>query len=237
MGLPAPPSPVSIMLVSDFYPPRLGGVENHIHALSSSLISLPSVSHCCVLTRHGSRVGHRRLRTGVDVYYLPTPELAAGTSLATFCVSYCYFRSVMKRHSVTVVHTHASTSALSMEVSMYCLALSIPCLHTEHSLFPLNDFATLNLSALQGVAMSSGEFAKVVGVSAVAGAGYRVRVQASEGDVGVIGNGEDLFVACIYTRIYTYILCLLHFTLHLFIKPIQNNQTITKTICLRIFDL
>ena len=66
------------------------------------------------------------------------------------------------------------------------LILPIPLL----SLFPLNDIATLNLSAAQSY-LSGGRMQLAIGVSAVAAAGYSSRTGRGPEKVRVVKNAID----------------------------------------------
>ena len=79
---------------------------------------------------------------------------------------------------------------LSLESSLYTRFLSLPLVHTEHSLFPTHDIATLNLSAAQGYLLG-GRMQRVVGVSAVAAAGYGRRTGVGRGRIKVVKNAID----------------------------------------------
>ena len=137
---------MNVLIVSDFTYPRLGGVEVHISHLASNLASTHNhVNSVTVLTRHDDIVGERwstdPQHKGDDqggsfkpVLYIYTPmtTMGAGTSLVNFSVSCKHFHDVIKRRRINVVHTHASTSVMALEVALYCRLLSIPMVHTEH---------------------------------------------------------------------------------------------------------
>ena len=60
----------TILMVSDFFFPRLGGVEMHIWSLSQCLLS--QGHKVVILTRqYDDRKGVRWMTNGLKVYYLP----------------------------------------------------------------------------------------------------------------------------------------------------------------------
>ena len=69
-GADAPPLYHTIMMVSDFFYPDAGGVENHMYMLSQCLLQLGHKVIVCTRAR-GTRQGVRWLTSGLKVYYLP----------------------------------------------------------------------------------------------------------------------------------------------------------------------
>ena len=59
-------SPRRILMVTDFFYPNVGGVENHVYMLSQCLLSLGH--HVVILTHaYGDRTGVRYLTNGLKV--------------------------------------------------------------------------------------------------------------------------------------------------------------------------
>ena len=61
-----------ICMVSDFFYPRLGGVEMHLWSLSQNLLRL---GHKVIVVTHSykDRMGVRYMTNGLKVYYIPLP--------------------------------------------------------------------------------------------------------------------------------------------------------------------
>ena len=61
-----------ICMVSDFFYPRLGGVEMHLWSLSQNLLRL---GHKVIVVTHAynDRKGIRFMTNGLKVYYMPLP--------------------------------------------------------------------------------------------------------------------------------------------------------------------
>ncbi|CAN1253033.1 Phosphatidylinositol N-acetylglucosaminyltransferase subunit A [Linum perenne] len=72
-----------ILMVSDFFYPNFGGVENHVYYLSQCLLEL---GHKVVVLTHayGNRSGVRYMTGGLKVYYLPWRPFLMQNTLPTF---------------------------------------------------------------------------------------------------------------------------------------------------------
>ena len=191
--MPLPPRipspPLSILLVSDFFLPHLGGVETHIYSLSQ-LLAAAGHAVTIVTKSLGGRCGVRCLPNSVKAYYAPFTELTAGTTVPTFTISYLYIRTILNREAINLVHTHQSTSVLANECCFYASILDIPVVHTDHSLFALGDLAGLHLSAAQSLVVDKAVQKNVV-VSAVTGANVAARLGLGLERIAVIPNAVD----------------------------------------------
>ncbi|GMI01788.1 hypothetical protein TrLO_g3132 [Triparma laevis f. longispina] len=175
----------SILMVSDFFLPRVGGVETHIRSLSSKLAE----NHKVTILTSSSNSSHGLLPLGpLKIYYLPLLPLSSGTSLPTFFSSYIFFKTVIIREGITLVHGHQATSVLANECLFYASLLNIPTCSTDHSLFPLNDLATLHLSAAQRLVARADMH---IGVSEVTCANVVLRNKIDPNKVKTIPNAVD----------------------------------------------
>ncbi|GMI03309.1 hypothetical protein TrVE_jg4118 [Triparma verrucosa] len=175
----------SILMVSDFFPPRVGGVEEHIRSLAEKLSEKHKVT---ILTSAANGCNGIVHLGAIKIYYLPLLPLSAGTSVPTFFASYIFFKTVLVRDRITLVHGHQATSVLSNECLFYASLLNIPTCSTDHSLFPLNDLATLHLSAAQRLVARADAH---IGVSSVTCANVVLRNDVHESKVRVIPNAVD----------------------------------------------
>lgn len=154
-------------MVSDFFYPDVGGVENHIYMLSINLISrgykVWRLSGVCTRTKlhlqvivitHShppNRVGIRYLQPLLKVYHIPLMTIASSATLPNFFTFLPYFRDIMLRERVQLVHGHASLSSLAHEAILHAHLMNIRTCFTDHSLFGFADAASiLTNKLLQG---------------------------------------------------------------------------------------
>ncbi|KAL3530537.1 hypothetical protein ACH5RR_009859 [Cinchona calisaya] len=103
-----------ILMVSDFFYPNFGGVENHIYYLSQCLIGL---GHKVVVMSHAySNCSRVRYMTGdLKVYYVPWKPFLMQNTLSTFCGTLPMIRTILIRERISVVHGHQAFSTLCHE--------------------------------------------------------------------------------------------------------------------------
>ena len=129
-------------MVSDFFLPNVGGVENHIYMLSLMLLNR---KHKVVVITHAhnhtARVGIRWLAPGLKVYYIPLQPIAQSATLPNFFAALPYLRTILLRERVQLVHAHAALSALGHEAMLHAhlLGMGIRTVFTDHSLFGFDD--------------------------------------------------------------------------------------------------
>lgn len=101
-------------MMSDFFYPNMGGVEQHIFNLSQWLIIN---GHKVIVITHsyGDRVGVRYMTNGLKVYYLPIKVLYNQCVLPTMICNIPLIRYIFIRESVEIVHSHSAFSALAHE--------------------------------------------------------------------------------------------------------------------------
>ncbi|KAJ7595129.1 glycosyltransferase family 4 protein [Mycena floridula] len=135
--------PISIAMISDFFHPNVGGVENHIYMLSANLIQR---GHKVIVITHShgpDRVGIRWLLPSLKVYYLPFVPIASSATLPNFFTFLPYLRTILIREHIHLIHAHASLSALGHEGILHSHLLGVRTVFTDHSLFGFEDAASI----------------------------------------------------------------------------------------------
>ncbi|KAH8999563.1 transferase [Lactarius akahatsu] len=130
-------------MISDFFHPDVGGVENHIYMLGASLIRR---GHKVIVITHShppDRVGIRWLIPGLKVYHIPFPTLVSSATLPNFLTFLPYLRTIILRERITVIHSHASLSSLGHEGVLHAHLLGVRTVFTDHSLFGFADAASI----------------------------------------------------------------------------------------------
>lgn len=141
---------VSICLVSDFFYPNIGGVENHIYQLA---VCLQQMGHkVIVVTRSYGKeysgvrylpdsagVGEKKGGCGVKVYYIPRLVVGNQVSLPTVLPFYSTFHDTLMQEKVDIVHGHQSSSPLVHECICIGHALGCKTVLTEHSLYGMSE--------------------------------------------------------------------------------------------------
>jgi glycosyltransferase involved in cell wall biosynthesis len=170
----------SVALVSDWYAPRVGGVERQMHGLARALRERGH--EAIVITIH---------RGQADVDDVPVRRLnlplafndeVAWPGAPLFRTLY---RS-LQQERVDVVHAHGMFSSMAQAAIVCADALGIPCVITHHSLISPHHrpFARLVYAAMRQRA----DVVSAVGVKAAADAS---RV-SGRNDVAVLPNGVEL---------------------------------------------
>lgn len=133
---------MNIALISDFFYPRLGGVEMHIYSLA---ICLRKLGHKVIIIthaykgKHSNRTGVRYLPGPIKVYYCPILPMTDQDALPTFSATLPLLRYIWIRESINVVHSHQATSTLANEAIAYASELGLASVYTDHSLFGVDD--------------------------------------------------------------------------------------------------
>ena len=146
-----------ICMVSDFFYPRLGGVEMHLWSLSQNLLRL---GHKVIVVTHSykDRMGVRYMTNGLKVYYIPLPFVedfipflqnsTDQLSMPTFQAWLPLFRNILIRENISIVHAHQCVSAMTHASLMHAQSMGYYTVYTDHSLFGLNDFPGIHLNKL-----------------------------------------------------------------------------------------
>ncbi|XP_011306452.1 N-acetylglucosaminyl-phosphatidylinositol biosynthetic protein [Fopius arisanus] len=127
-----------ICMVSDFFYPNMGGVEEHIFNLSQCLIGR---GHKVVVLTHSynDRVGIRYMTNGLKVYYLPITVFYNQCVLPTMICSIPLIRYIFIREEIEIIHGHSAFSALAHEGMLVGRLMGLKTIFTDHSLFGFAD--------------------------------------------------------------------------------------------------
>lgn len=173
-------SKYSICIVSDFFFPRVGGVELHQYQVAQCLIdrghrvivvtgtyedscsnlksdNAPQATALCHQAEQPIptvRQGVRYLPNGLKVYYLPQLSIHSQASLPTMFTLFPLFRSIAIREGIQIVHGHQATSAMAHECLMHAKTMGLISCYTDHSLFSFSSPASFHLNKLMKFSMS-----------------------------------------------------------------------------------
>lgn len=89
------------------------------------------------------RVGIRWILPGLKVYYIPFPTIASSATLPDYLTFLPYFRTIVLRENIQLVHGHASLSALAQEAIFHSHLMGVRTVFTDHSLFGFDDAASI----------------------------------------------------------------------------------------------
>ncbi|KAI3379006.1 hypothetical protein SNEBB_008825 [Seison nebaliae] len=135
-----------ICMATDFFYPNVGGVEGHVYNLAQCLLKQ---EHYVIILTHayGDRNGIRWMANHLKVYYMPFPVLINGNTVPTVSLSVSsLIRHIMLRERIDIVHGHATSSTICHDSVMVAKSLNLPVVVTDHSLFSLNDLASILLN-------------------------------------------------------------------------------------------
>ncbi|XP_052198882.1 phosphatidylinositol N-acetylglucosaminyltransferase subunit A-like isoform X2 [Diospyros lotus] len=134
-----------ILMVSDFFYPNFGGVENHIYYLSQCLLKL---GHKVVVMTHayGKRSGVRYMTGGLKVYYVPWKPFLMQNTLPTFYGTLPITRTILIREKISLVHGHQAFSTLCHEVLMHARTMGYKVVFTDHSLYGFADAGSIHMN-------------------------------------------------------------------------------------------
>ena len=177
-----------IAFVCDFFYPRLGGVEMHLWSLAQNLIRL---QHKVIIITHayGKRKGTRYLPGPLKVYYCPIFPMVDEDAMPTFSATFPLIRHVLIRERIQIVHAHQATSTMANESLVYAAAMGLPSVYTDHSLFGLDDLASVILNRVLQATLSTVDAA--IGVSHVCRDNLILRAKLDPKRVHVIPNALD----------------------------------------------
>ncbi|CAG7912170.1 unnamed protein product [Brassica rapa] len=134
-----------VLMVSDFFFPNFGGVENHIYYLSQCLLNL---GHKVVVMTHayGNRSGVRYMTGGLKVYYVPWRPFTMQNTFPTVYGTLPIVRTILKRERITVVHGHQAFSTLCHEALMHARTMGYRVVFTDHSLYGFADVGSIHMN-------------------------------------------------------------------------------------------
>uniref|UniRef100_A0A5B7BV36 phosphatidylinositol N-acetylglucosaminyltransferase n=1 Tax=Davidia involucrata TaxID=16924 RepID=A0A5B7BV36_DAVIN len=134
-----------ILMVSDFFYPNFGGVENHIYYLSQCLLKL---GHKVVVMTHsyGNRFGVRYMTGGLKVYYVPWKPFLMQNTLPTIYGTLPIIRTILIREKISLVHGHQAFSTLCHEALMHARTMGYKVVFTDHSLYGFADVGSIHMN-------------------------------------------------------------------------------------------
>ncbi|WMV44094.1 hypothetical protein MTR67_037479 [Solanum verrucosum] len=134
-----------ILMVSDFFYPNFGGVENHIYYLSQCLIK---EGHKVVVMTHAyqNRSGVRYMTNGLKVYYVPWKPFLMQNTLPTFFGTLPITRTILIREKISLVHGHQAFSTLCHEALMHARTMGYKVVFTDHSLYGFSDVGSIHMN-------------------------------------------------------------------------------------------
>ncbi|KAF2904665.1 hypothetical protein ILUMI_01507 [Ignelater luminosus] len=182
--------PRKICMMSDFFYPNMGGVEEHIFNLSQCLISN---GHKVIVITHsyGNRTGVRYMTNGLKVYYLPIRVLYNQCILPTMICNIPLIRYIFIRESVEIVHSHSAFSALAHEGLLIGNLMGLKTVFTDHSLFGFADASAVITNKLLEISLSGCNHCICVSHTGKENTVLRARVDRQR--VSVIPNAVDTY--------------------------------------------
>nr|BAN65597.1 glycosyl transferase, group 1 family protein [Babesia bovis] len=129
----------TILMVSEFFYPDVGGIETHICALSTRLMELGY--RVVIVTRQfGERRGIRYMSNGLKVYHIPTLFIVRPCGIPTFIDTFPLARNILIREAVDIVHIHQTTTRYGSEFIFIAYVMGLKTVFTDHSLFSFIDW-------------------------------------------------------------------------------------------------
>ena len=136
---------LSVLLISDLFYPKIGGVEVPIYQLAVSLIRLGC--KVTVLTHHRkNRQGIKYMGNGIKVYFTPLMSLYDDSSYPILYGALKIIREICFTERINIIHCHQSSSCLSLEGIFHSKMLGKNVVLTEHSLYGFSDLDDSSLN-------------------------------------------------------------------------------------------
>ncbi|XP_063702775.1 phosphatidylinositol N-acetylglucosaminyltransferase subunit A isoform X2 [Culicoides brevitarsis] len=175
-------------MVSDFFYPNVGGVEEHIFNLSQCLIGK---GHKVVVLTHdyGTRKGVRYMTNGLKVYYIPIQIFYNQSVLPTMIANIPLIRFILLRERIQIVHGHSAFSSLAHEAMHIGVLLGLKAVFTDHSLFGFADLSAIVTNKLLEILLSNCNHCICVSHTGKENTVLRAKVHHSR--VSVIPNAVD----------------------------------------------
>eukprot|EP00792_Barthelona_sp_PAP020_P004718 TRINITY_DN2305_c0_g1_i1.p1 TRINITY_DN2305_c0_g1~~TRINITY_DN2305_c0_g1_i1.p1 ORF type:complete len:498 (+),score=67.36 TRINITY_DN2305_c0_g1_i1:74-1567(+) len=135
----------NILLVSDYFYPNMGGVENHMFAMSQCLIER---GHKVVVFTHNyqERFGVRYMVNGLKVYYVPMTHMKDNCAALHFFSTLHYLRNIIIREQIDIVHCHQGFSLMGNEAMLNSNIIGKPVVFTDHSLIGITEFTSFHVN-------------------------------------------------------------------------------------------
>ncbi|KAI4465834.1 n-acetylglucosaminyl-phosphatidylinositol biosynthetic protein [Holotrichia oblita] len=177
-------------MVSDFFYPNMGGVEEHIYNLSQCLIGN---GHKVVIMTHsyGDRIGIRYMTNGLKIYYLPIRVFYNQCILPTMISNIPLIRYILIREDIDIVHGHSAFSALAHEAIFIGSLLGLKTVFTDHSLFGFADGSAIITNKFLEITLSDCNHCICVSHTGKENTVLRGRIDFNK--VSVIPNAVDTY--------------------------------------------
>lgn len=177
-----------ICMVSDFFYPNMGGVEEHIFNLSQCLLGR---GHKVVVLTHsyGDRIGVRYMTNGLKVYYIPVKVFYNQCILPTMICSIPLIRYIFIREEIQIIHGHSAFSALAHEGMLIGKLMGLKTVFTDHSLFGFADASAVLTNKFLELSLSDCDHCICVSHTGKENTVLRAKVQKEK--VSVIPNAVD----------------------------------------------
>ncbi|KAM9978748.1 hypothetical protein ACTFIY_012504 [Dictyostelium cf. discoideum] len=177
-----------IAMVSDFFYPNMGGVEEHLYQLSQCLIKRGN--KVIIITHsYGDRFGIRYVTNGLKVYYIPQAPFYNQSSFPTLYFTFPLFRKILIRERIEIVHCHQAFSTLAHESILHARTMGYSTCFTDHSLFGFADASSIHMNKLLKFTLS--DISHVICVSNTSKENTVLRAQLDPHLVSVIPNAVD----------------------------------------------
>lgn len=88
---------------------------------------------------HGERKGVRHLAPGLKVYHLPIQPVASQATLPNYLLFLPWFRHIVLRERIDLVHGHGTLSSLAHEAMWHSHLMGVRSVMSDHSLFGFGD--------------------------------------------------------------------------------------------------
>lgn len=172
---------MKIAFVSDWFLPRLGGIELQMRDLAQALGDRGHEVHIVCGVEGDATV------EGRPVHRLPGFRLP-GFGIAVTPGVFAALRRAIDQGGYDLVHVHAGNVApIAHHAVQHCIRRRIPCVASFHSVLKYYDVPLMLLDALHGYSRSA---IRMTAVSTVAAAAMRPLVK--DKPIAVIANGIDL---------------------------------------------
>lgn len=175
-------------MVSDFFYPNMGGVEEHIFNLSQCLLGQ---GHKVVVLTHsyGDRIGIRYMTNGLKVYYIPVKVFYNQCVLPTMVCSIPLIRYIFIREEIQIIHGHSAFSALAHEGMLIGRLMGLKTVFTDHSLFGFADASAILTNKFLEISLADCDHCICVSHTGKENTVLRAKVQKEK--VSVIPNAVD----------------------------------------------
>jgi phosphatidylinositol glycan class A protein len=180
--------PLSVLLICDFFYPRIGGVEVHIFQLACALLRL-GCRVSVLAHHHKDRQGLRIMGNGIKVYFNQLISMHDDTSYPILYGCQKVMREIVIKDEIDIVHLHQGTSVTSLECLLHARTLGLRTVYTDHSLFGFGDLAEVNINKVLRSVFA--DLDQSISVSNIARDNLVLRSMLNPTKSNVIPNGVD----------------------------------------------